>query len=418
LRLDEIKNQFNNTYESSTLKAIRELALSSSFSVQNYTTTSYLESQISETLKILGDSQAKISEYMNISKIYTHEHFGMSAVANFNKNENLLNSAKKFHEQLELVSNPFKNIHKEMEYLYEPMRKMNEDMEKILNPFSGIQKQMDSIFAPLENSLSDAFQSIMQTTNTYQKFMDSVLDTNKTSFELGTAHLNTALESYSSIEKMFKQIHSPSSVEMNIQNLVQEIIGRTKSADILDLQKAFETEIITNDETTYLKELEYVREELIENVQLMLDSKISEAVENLKLFIASQNNPYVTYLLQIIILPLIVSLIGTYIINPKMNEILSSYQHQHIVKKEIVGGIKKYIQDSKQLTQFRIVSCDVLNVRQEKSTKSKIISHLSFGEVVEIIQKDKNWCLVRKYDSKNETMIQGWVFTRYLSRIK
>ena len=61
---------------------------------------------------------------------------------------------------------------------------------------------------------------------------------------------------------------------------------------------------------------------------------------------------------------------------------------------------------------------DILNARKEKSTKSKIISHLSFGEVVEIIQKDKNWCLVRKYDNDNEIIIQGWVFTRYLSRIK
>lgn len=415
MRLDEIKNQVNDGYESLALKVANELALSNSFSTQNYATTSHLESQISQSLNILGNSQAQLCAFANIGKIDIFDYLETSVKL---PTKSLFDLTTKFNEQLELVSNPFKNIHKEMEYLYEPMKKVNEDMKKILNPFSGIQEQMDSIFAPNKNILDTALQSIMQTTNTYQKYMDSVLDANKTIFELGTANFNTTLESYASIEKMLQQIHSPSSVEMNIQDLVQEIIGRTKSADILDLQKAFETEIVTNDETTYLKELEYVREELIENVQLMLDSKVSEAVENLKLFIASQNNPYVTYLLQIIILPLIVSLIGTYIINPRINDVLSSYQNQHIVKKEIAIGVKQYIQDSKQLIRFRIVSCNILNVRKEKSTKSKIISHLSFGEVVEIIQKDKNWCLVRKYDNDNEIIIQGWVFTRYLSRIK
>ena len=406
MRLDEINNQLNDVHESSALKVVRELTLSSCFSVQDYASTLNLESTISESLKILNNSQAQLHEFANIGKMDIYNHLGIFATSPTN---NLFDLTTQFNEQLELLSNPFKNIHKDMKYLYEPMKKINDDMEKILNPISGFQEQIDSIFNPKKNIFDTTFQSITQTTSAYQKFMDLVLDTNKISFDLGSTYLNTTLDSYSSIEKMFKQFHFPSSAEKSIQDLVEEILDKTK---------VFETEIITRDEITYLKELESIREEVLENVQLIIDSKINEAVKSLKLFITSQNNPYMTYLVQLIIFPLIVNLVWTLAINPKINEIMSSYEHQHIIKKEIVSNIKHYVQNSKQLVQFRIVSCDILNVRQEKSTKSEIISYLSFGEVVEIVQKNKNWCLVRKYDSGNEIIIQGWVFTRYLSKIK
>jgi len=87
-------------------------------------------------------------------------------------------------------------------------------------------------------------------------------------------------------------------------------------------------------------------------------------------------------------------------------------------KKQIHNGIKKEISDKKQLVKYRIVNGDLLRVRNIPSIKKQIIGYLFFGDVVQIIKKNKNWCFIRKYDEEYETIIQGWVFPKYLSKIK
>lgn len=65
---------------------------------------------------------------------------------------------------------------------------------------------------------------------------------------------------------------------------------------------------------------------------------------------------------------------------------------------------------------FRYVSTDKLVMRQGNRVKSKAIYILEFGQVVKIIGKNRNWTLV-EYE-KDEDVIQGWVFTRYISKFK
>ncbi len=136
---------------------------------------------------------------------------------------------------------------------------------------------------------------------------------------------------------------------------------------------------------------------------------IKEELENITSSVQSKN-----YLTNIII-GLIVYIISTLVLQPLIeNVILNKSQIKTVLLPEIKQGLKK-----EKLTNYRIVIVKShLNVRTKPKLKSNKIFHLSNGDLVEIIKKRKNWSLIKKYDSENETIIQGWVNTRYLLRIK
>lgn len=65
---------------------------------------------------------------------------------------------------------------------------------------------------------------------------------------------------------------------------------------------------------------------------------------------------------------------------------------------------------------YGYVSTEKLVMRQTNKVKSNALYTLEFGQVVRIIHKDRNWTLV-EYESEGNP-IQGWVFTRYISKFK
>lgn len=65
---------------------------------------------------------------------------------------------------------------------------------------------------------------------------------------------------------------------------------------------------------------------------------------------------------------------------------------------------------------YGYVSTDSLIMRQSNKVKSRAVHTLKFGQVIKVIHKDRNWTLV-EYE-RDEDVIRGWVFTRYISRFK
>lgn len=65
---------------------------------------------------------------------------------------------------------------------------------------------------------------------------------------------------------------------------------------------------------------------------------------------------------------------------------------------------------------YGYVSTEKLVMRQTNKVKSNALHTLEFGQIVRIIHKDRNWTLV-EYESEGDP-IQGWVFTRYISKFK
>ena len=169
-----------------------------------------------------------------------------------------------------------------------------------------------------------------------------------------------------------------------------------------------------------MQEIENIRENILE-VNSSENIKVEEYLFNLNEYIVSQKNPHLLLLFQTYILPIIIGIISAMIydlaVKPSLEDVNINTQKM-VIKKEIVQQVKEYIPNPRVRADYRIVKADVLNVREGKSRSTKVIASLKFGEVVEIIRKEKNWCLIKRYNSENETYIQGWVFTRYLERIK
>ena len=102
------------------------------------------------------------------------------------------------------------------------------------------------------------------------------------------------------------------------------------------------------------------------------------------------------------------------------NEDLDRNNVNKSIKKEGSKAIAEYsnnYNDEREiLNNYRFVNCDSLNVRSNNATKSAVIYSLNRGDVVKIINKQKNWTKV-EYKNEDETVIiTGWVFTRYISR--
>ena len=74
---------------------------------------------------------------------------------------------------------------------------------------------------------------------------------------------------------------------------------------------------------------------------------------------------------------------------------------------------------AQQITQnFRIVTKNDLEVRNGKSIDAKIQGKLNHGDVVQIIEKKRNWTYISFSNYQDGEVIEGWVFTRYLKQIK
>jgi len=133
-----------------------------------------------------------------------------------------------------------------------------------------------------------------------------------------------------------------------------------------------------------------------------------------------QKDPKIILFLQEFLFSIITSIIAwliiDYTLKPKLEPILKN--DKILIEKNLKKRLKTYIKSPKERTQYRIVNVDRLNIREGQSRKTEIISHLAFADVVQIIKKKKNWTLIKKYNEEQETVIQGWVFTRYLTPIK
>ncbi|KLE08796.1 hypothetical protein AF80_08100 [Aliarcobacter butzleri L355] len=163
------------------------------------------------------------------------------------------------------------------------------------------------------------------------------------------------------------------------------------------------------DNSSLIEILEELRVETINNKFRF--KEINEQLEKLLKIAQKQTNSIIIN----IILGLIVSIIFTYFVQPIINNFNFNKSE---INKILIPEFKRVLKQDK-LSNYRVViTKSYLNVRTKPKLKSKVIFHLSNGDLVEIINKQKNWTLIKKYDSEYETIIQSWVNTSYLLEIK
>lgn len=145
------------------------------------------------------------------------------------------------------------------------------------------------------------------------------------------------------------------------------------------------------------------------NLQVFLEG-IAEKTKSLE-------GPIKTIILYFL-LPYFIGILST-LTTPYYSNFLSPESNTN--RQEIVKKIKKHTLENFQFSgihSFRFVKANVLNVRKKPTIKSEKIDELYLGQVVQIIQKKRNWTFIEYLDTATAEICSGWVFTRYLERFK
>ncbi|WP_217519015.1 SH3 domain-containing protein [Vibrio metschnikovii] len=118
------------------------------------------------------------------------------------------------------------------------------------------------------------------------------------------------------------------------------------------------------------------------------------------------------YLFNYIVMPLFVGVC----LQPLVAEFLKSNDEPRRVQKSL---IKKLPQSSGIETTAvnRFISGDGVRLRASASIKSAVISHLDFGQLIYILEKDRSWVKVT-VPQKDGSKLEGWVFNEYTERFR
>jgi hypothetical protein len=123
-----------------------------------------------------------------------------------------------------------------------------------------------------------------------------------------------------------------------------------------------------------------------------------------------KQHPLIIKIIVFILLPFLINVYS----NKYYSDSVNNNQAQLI--RNIKTEVNKFQLDPHFIGKYRFVATRQLNVWSRGTTKSRLLGKLYFGQVVRIIQKNKNWTLVEYHNETEEVVIKGWVFTRYIKR--
>lgn len=88
--------------------------------------------------------------------------------------------------------------------------------------------------------------------------------------------------------------------------------------------------------------------------------------------------------------------------------------------REVTTYIKKIAPEInlKHLESHRVVTAERLHLREKPSRKSRIIYELNRGKLVRVLRKNRNWTMVEVVFDNEDESLEGWVFTRYITKVK
>lgn len=177
--------------------------------------------------------------------------------------------------------------------------------------------------------------------------------------------------------------------------------------------------VTLNSTTLSCSEIQQIANEIADRTFNRSSEQIEYVITKLVAEIRALKNPALEKILSLLVYPIIVALIFS-IVNPITDYYIK--ESLNAEKREVEKKIKKHVlsatEDSTTLNSFRLVSRKFLDVRVNPSATSPTLGRLYFGQVVVLIEKRKDWSLVAWSDDDNQLAVQGWVFSRYLSKFQ
>ena len=244
---------------------------------------------------------------------------------------------------------------------------------------------------------------------------------------ISIAQMDRLLINTSALEAASRSIAQISKLSINTSAL--EVLSKTIELYSNELTKCRN---IHNNDSLKLSENEEMNMDINEVNEILLDEKLSIQEQLFKIWETFKNkNIFVLFLVwQLLISPILTPIKESYDkwVYESISSIVesikdsTSYTDRKLLNKSIKKDVKNELTNNQDfnktyvLNTYRFINCDSLNVREKDTTKSRIIYSLNRGDVVKIINKQKNWTKIQ-YRNRDETIaITGWVFTRYISR--
>jgi hypothetical protein len=315
------------------------------------------------------------------------------------------------------------------------MYQLSEAARALTSQTSAFQRLQDSM-NPLRfdnpfNQLSEAARALTSQTSAFQRLHDSM---NPLRFDNPFNQLSEAARALlgqdSPITQLQKSINAISCYDStrSIQQAV-ETLGLDKIIDAVSQERwpeAFRNYgndfVLTADGAITVDAKTFTYEEIRNVLTHLLEkaddapNQFDKAITSLIAEIRTLKDSSIQKIVTLFLYPLIVGLLLT-ILHP-FSELF--IKQALINRREITKDIKKQaiqtVGNIDQLKIYRIIKSERLNIRSEPSSKAPILGTLTFGQVVLLLEKDKNWSLVAWSDENNRLKLQGWVFSRYLEK--
>lgn len=140
--------------------------------------------------------------------------------------------------------------------------------------------------------------------------------------------------------------------------------------------------------------------------------------------LASLKNPALAKWLALVIIPVVINALFS-LVNPVSDYYLKAALERgsgqlsvREMKQDVRKHVAKSVERPADLDSYRFVSTKNLEVRTNPAVKSPILGNLHFGQVLVLVEKRKAWSLVAWSDDDGNIALQGWVFSRYVSKFK
>lgn len=315
-----------------------------------------------------------------------------------------------------------------------------------------INDQFDSIRAHLESVVRHpAIQDIQKVADQYKKLWDSSnLKRSMLEIQKACESARIALES-SAIAKIINDVQSmtegyrkffESPAYPKLYDIIKDITcnidvsayARTvdfSHINIANVVKEYddisEIPIVINSDGTISSQsmtlsIDDIRNVVDDVVKKHIDSKVAsiEGLINSLIFkINELKEPLLKRIFIGVIIGLITALLFSFV-RPQIQEAITNFSlNRRVIIKEIQKETRMNVKiDTALLKNFRFVSVKCLNMRANRNRKSTIVNMLYFGSIVRIVEKRKNWSFVEYVDAETNKAIQGWVFTRYIEKLR
>lgn len=234
-------------------------------------------------------------------------------------------------------------------------------------------------------------------------------------FALAQMNINKFLEAYGAVDivRNMQSVHDSFSQIIKTQQFAEKLsflrdISRfAEQIKGMDLVYGSASDAEFND----LEEINVAMEEVCIGIK-----KATSPQEVIKVLSNwPEKHPILVSIFLWVVFPLLLNITGSALYD-RYKE-WSSHPLKFDTPKSIVRDVQKMPVDRSTLKSFKFVKVDVLNVREGKSVRSRIVDRLRFGQTVEVLRGTKDWIYVKYYNCDDETL-EGWVYKKYTERFK